>query len=279
MAKPGHIELPTGERIPILYEDRSVLAIDKPPGWMLVPFSWQKTNRNLQAALVSSIASGAYWARARGLKYLRFVHRLDAETSGVLLLAKSPGAVHSLGALFEGRRVAKVYLAVVSGVPGSEAWTCRQKLAPDPGVIGRMRAVPRDGKEAETHFRVLQCRGQRALIEARPVTGRTHQIRVHLAASGHPVEGDPLYGTPRAKSEKPSRRPARRDAGAGAAAPAGGEADGVRAPADGARGPGTGMGLRAVRLGYTDLFTRRRVDIQAPWEPFVSEYGFDVFQF
>src|SRR5512136_455169 len=117
MPKPSHIELPTGERFPILYEDRSVLAIDKPPGWMLVPFSWQRTGRNLQAALTSSIAAKDFWARSRNLKYLRFVHRLDADTTGILLVAKSPGAVNTFGTLFESRRMEKVYLAVVHGKP------------------------------------------------------------------------------------------------------------------------------------------------------------------
>src|SRR6476646_11264209 len=93
MAKPDCITLPTDEQIDILYEDRSVLAIDKPRDWMLVPFSWQKTNRNLQAALTSSIAAKDFWARSRGLRFLRFAHRLDADTTGVLLLAKSPGAL------------------------------------------------------------------------------------------------------------------------------------------------------------------------------------------
>src|SRR5215831_4719315 len=115
MPKPSDIELGTGERIPILYEDRSIMAIDKPRGWMLVPFSWQRTNRNLQAALTSSIAAGDFWARSRGLRFLRFVHRLDAETTGILLLGKSQGAVESYGELFEGRNIEKVYLAVVQG--------------------------------------------------------------------------------------------------------------------------------------------------------------------
>ncbi len=239
MAKPNHIALPTGERIPILYEDRSVLAIDKPPGWMLVPFSWQNTGRNLQAALTSSIAAGDFWARSRGLKYLRFVHRLDADTSGVLLLAKSPGAVHTMGAVFEGRQMAKVYLAVVHGAPKEREWTCRLKLGPVPGRPGRMKVDARGGKNAETRFRVLQARESTSLVEARPVTGRTHQIRVHLAESGCAVVGDRLYGP--------------RGGGAGAA-----------------------LGLRAVGLAYVDPFTRRRVDIRAPMEQFVREHGFNL---
>ncbi len=95
MPKTNFIELEDCEPIPILYEDRSVIAIDKPPGWMLIPHSWQKTTRNLQAAIASSIAGRDFWARSRSLKFLRHVHRLDADTSGVLLFAKSFGAVQN----------------------------------------------------------------------------------------------------------------------------------------------------------------------------------------
>src|SRR5689334_25172007 len=104
MARPDCIELddrPQRTRLPILYEDRSVLAIDKPAGWMLVPFSWQRTNRNLQAAIVSSIGAGHFWARSRGIRFLKYIHRLDAETTGILLFGKSQGALDSYGELFE----------------------------------------------------------------------------------------------------------------------------------------------------------------------------------
>ena len=130
MAKPDFIELPDCEPIPILYEDRSVLAIDKPRGWMLVPVSG-RTPRNLQAAIDSSIAARDFWAKSRGLKFLRHVHRLDADTSGVLLFAESPGAVKRFSDLFEDRKMEKTYLAVVVGVPRQNEWTCRLKLAPD----------------------------------------------------------------------------------------------------------------------------------------------------
>lgn len=236
MAKPNFIELPGAEPIPILYEDRSALAVDKPRGWMLVPFSWQKTTRNLQAAISSSISARDFWAGSRGLKFLRFVHRLDADTTGILLFAKSPGACQAYSDLFESRRMEKTYLAVVSGSPQSAEWTCRLSLDSDPQRIGRMQVRARGGKEAETHFRVLQSIAGRSLLEARPLTGRTHQIRVHLAESGHPVVGDELYG--RAEN-------------------------------------GVELGLRAVRLAYTDPFTRKRVDIRAPHEGFCREYGFD----
>jgi 23S rRNA pseudouridine1911/1915/1917 synthase len=204
---------------------------------MLVPFSWQKTGRNLQAAIVSSIAAGHFWARSRNLKFLRHVHRLDAETSGVLLFAKSLGALDSLGALFETRRMEKMYLAVTRQAPREETWTCRLSLAPDPAQIGRMIA-DRKGKEAETAFRVVTRAQGGCLIEARPLTGRTHQIRVHLAESGCPIVGDELYG--------------RADGGAEA------------------------MGLRAVGLGYQDPFTRRRVAITAPVGEFLVQHGFET---
>lgn len=272
MAKPSFIELPGADPIPILHEDRAVLAIDKPRGWMLVPFSWQKTHRNLQAAITSSIAGGDFWARSRGLKFLRFVHRLDADTSGILLFAKSQGALDAYSHLFEQRRMEKTYLAVVAGTPKQPEWTCCLKLSPDSNRVGRMRVDARYGKEAETHFRVLQTLARRAvvpaatptpqthqkseprpsapvaaaataarlsLIEARPRTGRTHQIRVHLAESGCPVVGDPFYGR---------------------------------------SNDGFDLGLRAVRLAFPDPFTRRRVEIRARIEPFCREYGFDIPQ-
>ena len=238
MARPNSIQLPGVEPIPILYEDRSVLAIDKPRGWMLVPFSWQKTQRNLQAAIVSSIHAGDFWARSRGLKFLRFVHRLDAETTGVMLFARSQGAVESYSELFESRRMEKTYLAVVSGVPKQAEWICRLRLGPDENRIGRIRVDSKAGKEAETSFRVLASSAVSALVEARPFTGRTHQIRVHLAAAGCPCVGDELYG-------KPDK---------------------------------FALGLRAVRLAYHDPFTRKRVEIRAPIESFCREYGVDIPQ-
>ena len=104
VAKPKHIELSEGEIvIPILYEDRSVLALDKPSGWMLAPDSWDRTGRNLQLALHSSMNAGDFWAHSRNLKYLRFVHRLDAETTGITLFAKSAGALRAYSELFENR--------------------------------------------------------------------------------------------------------------------------------------------------------------------------------
>jgi len=243
MARPDFIELgrgPKAERIPILHEDRCVLAIDKPPGWMLVPSTWQRTTRNLQAAIESSINARDFWARSRNLKFLRYVHRLDADTTGILLFAKSRGSLDACAKLFETRAMEKIYLAVVEGVPKQNEWTCQLALAPDPRRIGSMKVDAREGKPAETHFRVLQTRaagaGKLTLIEARPVTGRTHQIRIHLAQSGTPVVGDELYGR-----------------------------------------EGDALGLRSVFLAYVDPFQRRRVEISAPKENFLHQFGFTSF--
>lgn len=193
MPKTDYIELAREIRIPILYEDRSVLAIDKPPGWMLVPVSWQKTSWNLQAAIMSSIAAGFFWARSRNLKFLKYIHRLDAETSGILLFAKSPGALHTISEMFETRRMEKVYLAVTAKQPREANWKCQLSLAPQPQKFGRMIVDPK-GKPAETDFRVIAKGAGRHLIEARPFSGRQHQIRVHLAESVGPILGDDLYG-------------------------------------------------------------------------------------
>jgi RluA family pseudouridine synthase len=238
MAKPNFIELPGCDLIPIIFEDRSVLAIDKPRGWMLVPDSWRKTNWNLQTAIDSSIRADDFWARSRNLRYLRHVHRLDADTSGVLLFAKSEGAMRAMGDLFESRRMEKTYLAVVEGVPREQEWTCELPLGPDPKNCGRMRVdLTGEGKEAETHFRVLQSNERFTLIEASPLTGRTHQIRLHLAQSDSPIMCDELYG----RVEKGFR-----------------------------------LGLRAVRLAYKNTFTRRPVNILAPVELFLKEFGFKL---
>jgi len=237
MAKPNSIELPDCEPFPILYEDRTVIAIDKLRGWMLLPHTWQRTSRNLQAAIDSSIRGGDYWAKSRGLKFLRYVHRLDADTSGVLLFAKSLGAVEMFFALFESRKMEKTYLAVVAGEPKQNEWTCELKLAPDKQRFHKMKVDSLHGKDCKTHFHVLEKIPGLTLIECRPVTGRTHQIRVHLMESGCPIVSDELYGRQTGKLE---------------------------------------FGLRAVRLAYTDPFTKKRVEIHAPTEKFLKEYGFEA---
>src|SRR5205807_872367 len=192
--------------------------------WLLAPDYWDKTGRNLQLALQSSIKAGDFWARARGLKFLRFVHRLDEQTSGVLLFVKSAGAVPAYSELFESREMEKKYLAVVQGIPSQQRWSCNQEIAPDVSP-GRMKLDAKEGKTAETHFQIIKTGHNTALVEARPLTGRTHQIRIHLQAAGHPILGDSLYGPLR-----PSKFP-------------------------------IPLALRAIMLAYQDPFDRRRVRI------------------
>ncbi len=242
MALSKHISFPDGLDIPILHEDRAVMAIDKPAGWLLAPESWNHTSRNLHLALRASILAGDYWARARQLKFLRFIHRLDADASGVLLCARNPGVMQAYSRLFAARSMEKTYLAVVEGRPNESEWTCHLRLAPHPQKAGRMIVDARHGKEATTDFRVVQAAKNQTLIEARPLTGRTHQIRVHLAALGYPIINDPLYHA-RAASTPP--------------------------------GPYR-MALRAIHLVYTDPFRKSRVSIAASLLEFVRQFGFDV---
>ncbi len=249
MARSPFIELGDPRspfRIPILHEDRSVIAIDKPAGWLLVPFNWQSTQRNLQAAITSSISAGDYWAKSRNLRYLRNVHRLDGDTSGVLLLAKSQGALETYSGLFEARKMSKTYLAVVRGIPKEKEWVCQVKLGPDPKQVGRVVVDAKNGKEAETRFRLLRSQGERSLVEAFPLTGRTHQIRVHLCQAGLPIVGDDLYSRPGSATSQ-SR---------------------VGGP------PDFPLALRAVELAYFDPFQRKPLQINAPIDPFLSAFGF-----
>jgi RluA family pseudouridine synthase len=236
MARPQTIDLGDEVSIPILYEDRAVLAIDKPAGWMLVPYNWDRTGRNLQLAISSSILGGDFWARSRSLKFLKYIHRLDAETTGILLFAKSQGALNTFSGLFESRKMNKRYLAVVRGDPKKSEWLCDVKLGPDPKEHGRHRADPK-GKQAETMFKLLDRKNGLALIEARPYTGRTHQIRIHLAHAGLPIVGDTMYGAPQDRSRK-------------------------TAP----------MGLRAVSLDYIDPFRKRPIKIEAPYDFFIAQF-------
>ena len=236
MAKPASFELPDGTIVDILYEDRGVLAIDKPAGWMLGPDDGEHVDRGLQRALVDAIESGEWWARSRNLRFLRFVHRLDAPTTGVLLFSKSQGAMPALSRVFAERTVKKAYLAVTDGIPRLGEWVCREPLGPDPAEHGKHRVDHGPGgKPAETAFRVLGSREGRALVLAQPVSGRTHQIRLHLAHAGCPVAGDILYG--------------RRDF--------------------------HGLALRSFRLEYPDPFLRRPTTIIAPTEAFCRRYGYD----
>jgi 23S rRNA pseudouridine1911/1915/1917 synthase len=182
------------EAIPLvlLYEDDDVVVIDKPAG-MVVHAGAGVTSGTLVNALLhrfQNLSSGTDEERPG------IVHRLDRFTSGVILAARNDHAHQALALQFLERRVEKLYLALVHGEFLQKEGVIRKPIARDPGNRARMTARLREGRSAITNWKVLrQFRGY-TLLEVRNGTGRTHQIRVHLASTGHPVVGDRLYGAP-----------------------------------------------------------------------------------
>ncbi len=130
----------------------------------------------------------------------RLVHRLDKDTSGVLLIARTPGSAAFFSKHFSGRSARKIYWALICGVPSIEDGLIELPLAKQPGSGGeKMHVDEADGQSARTRYRVLDRAGNRAAwVELQPLTGRTHQLRVHMAAIGHPIVGDGKYGGPEA---------------------------------------------------------------------------------
>lgn len=169
-------EIPSN--IEILYEDEALLVINKPSGLPIHPCG------RYHFHTFTKIAAEA-WPEFN----LHPVHRLDAETSGVLILAKTKEAAQNLAKQFENHTVIKIYLARVSPAPTWESITCDKPISERKGKQGR-RFTDHVGLPAKTEFKHL---GE-GLVEAKPISGRTNQIRVHLAHLGHPIIGDAIYG-------------------------------------------------------------------------------------
>lgn len=180
--------------IPVLYEDERLLAIDKPGGLPTSPDRCDPNQPNLMKLLHTGIEAGKPWARERGLGYLMIAHRLDFETSGVLLLAKSKPVLVELANLFGNEKPHKEYVALAQGTPEAQAFETQARLGPHPTQAGRFRVDPKHGKRAQTRFKVLEQFAGWTLLQCEPLTGRTHQIRVHLQHLGLPIVADPLYG-------------------------------------------------------------------------------------
>lgn len=172
----------------LVHEDDSLLVIDKPPGLLTIATGRNERERTAYRLLWE------YLAAQKPARRPFIVHRLDRETSGLLVFAKSPGAKRRLQAQFEARAVERVYVALVEGHIEPDAGTLTTALSQDRAL--RVRQV-REGKEAITHYRVLARRARATALELRLGTGRRHQIRVQLAAIGHPVLGDPLHSRDR----------------------------------------------------------------------------------
>ena len=172
--------------IPILFEDGEALVIDKPGG---LPMDRPRAGG---ASLEDHLDDLRLGFQRRPTP----VHRLDADTSGCLLLARNPKALKRFAAAFEARLPMKRYLGVMAGIPQATEGTVELALSKISSAAKGWRMIPaKKGKPAVTHWRVVGESGGRALVEFRPETGRTHQIRVHAASGiGVPLLGDPVYG-------------------------------------------------------------------------------------
>lgn len=193
---------------PILYEDDVLIAFDKPSGLLIAPDRWDKTRANLMGLVHAKLG-----------EHVANVHRLDADTSGVVLCTKEKTALDFVSGQFQGKTAKKTYLALCYVPPVAEAMKVVRPARDDSGRLpaeftidlalgedetqpGRMRVFKRrGGKACTTVFRTLEHfhdrRGRAfAWVECSPLTGRTHQLRVHLAAAGAPILNDPFYGVP-----------------------------------------------------------------------------------
>ncbi len=180
--------------LPVLYEDEHIIALDKPSGMVVYPAAGHPRGTVINQ-LLSHCNLASFGAPLRP----GIVHRLDEGTSGVLLIAKTDLAYLKLVEQFKNREIEKRYLALVRGRIAEDEGRIEGPIGRDPIYRQRMRILPQ-GKPAVTEFYVLRRFEDTTLLEIHPLTGRTHQIRVHLSAIGHPVVGDAVYGSSRSES-------------------------------------------------------------------------------
>jgi 23S rRNA pseudouridine1911/1915/1917 synthase len=165
------------------------VAINKPAGMVVHPAHGSESGTLVNAAL----ARWPEMRRVTGEERAGVVHRLDKDTSGVIVMAKSSAALKALQAQFKARSTKKRYLALIEGVPPSSRGVIEAPIARDPRQRKRMAVVPK-GRPAVTSYELLEDFGSHSLVDIDLLTGRTHQVRVHFAWLGHPVAGDRVYG-------------------------------------------------------------------------------------
>jgi 23S rRNA pseudouridine1911/1915/1917 synthase len=187
---PYHLEPDPTIEIEVIYEDDDILIVNKPSGLVVhpAPGHWRGTLVN------ALLARGDHYGGIAGVARPGIVHRLDRDTSGLLIVARNDAAQASVMAQLKARRVRKTYVALVQGSVSAAAGRIEAPIGRDPKDRRRM-AVVTDGRQATTGYRVRERFSAWTLLELDLITGRTHQIRVHLAALGHPVAGDAVYGT------------------------------------------------------------------------------------
>jgi RluA family pseudouridine synthase len=182
----------------ILYEDEHLLIVDKPAGLSVLPDGWEKDSQYLVKMLEEQYGNPSTGSGRR----IFIVHRLDKITSGVMVFARDAETHRALNIQFESHQAEKIYHALVEGNPKWDEKIAKHPLRANVGHKHRTMVDDKNGKPSETRFKVIkryqarpeQGRRESALIEAKPMTGRTHQIRVHAYALGHPLVGDVLYG-------------------------------------------------------------------------------------
>lgn len=174
----------------VLYQDEHLAVVSKPAGMVVHPAAGHREGTLVNAALFSLQGLSGIG----GMQRPGIIHRLDRDTSGLLVVAKEDRAHLLLQEMVRERALKRFYLALVHGVPASTLGTVEAPVGRDPRDRKKMAVTSRGGKPAVTHFRVLEDFGTASLLEVELVTGRTHQIRVHLSYIGHPVAGDATYG-------------------------------------------------------------------------------------